>query len=468
MIFPIMISPFARLRRAARLVLALTLATSGSLYSGEPPIHNLSEKTSEAFGKLRPLLDEKDYDGVMALLDGLIPQIEPTSYDMAQVLDIKAKLYATQDQYGKAIEPWARALKLSDTYNYFDEKWTLDTLYFLAQLEYQEGLSSKVPAEQKQHLARASANLKRWLQTTNKVTADASSLYATMLFNRAMADSENVDLNLIKEARREVERGLLLAIEPKESFYGLLLVILQQEGDFTRASEILELLVNLFPQKANYWPTLMAFYLNVAGEATSDAESFNNYVRAINTIERAQSFGHMKTPKDNYNLVSLYIAADQFSKANELLYAGLKSGEIESDPKTWAVLGYYYQQARQSEKAVEVLKEAAGLFPTAGQLELQIGELYREREKTAEALEHYKNAVRKGNLDKPTMAYQLLAFAAYELKKFDEALAAILEAEKFPEAKGDEHLIRLKMAIEEAIQEVAKRNAESDQKNASQ
>ena len=441
-------SSFVRLRTA---ILAILLV--GPLLAGEPErrIFNLSEKTSEAFGKLRPLLDAKDYAGVMKLLDELIPQVSPTSYDLAQILDIKAKLFATQDKYAAAIEPWRQALHLSDTYKYFDDKWTLDTLYFLAQLEYQEGLGRKVPAEQKQSISRAIASMKRWLDKTKNVTAEASMLYASMLFNQAVANSEQVDPELIEKAKAEVKRGLVLAIEPREGFYALLLVILQQEADLKRAAEVLELLVKQFPQKKGYWPTLMAFYLNMAGEAETDELTRTYYIRAINAIERAQAFGHMQTPKNNYNLVTLYITAGQYGEANDLLYAGLKSGGIESDPKTWGILGYYFQQQEQAGRAIEVLQEATQLFPRSGQLEVQIGEIYRDQENTPEAYKHYLNAVGKGYLEKPHVAYQLLAFAAYELKNYDEALKAIIEAEKIPESKEDKQLPMLKRAIEDAI-----------------
>jgi tetratricopeptide (TPR) repeat protein len=433
-------------------VLALALAQPATLNAADRPIHNLGEKTSEAFGKLKPLQDAKNWAGMLALLDGLIPTVGPTSYDMALILDMKAKLYATQELYSKAIEPWEKALQLSDANKYFDEKQTLDTVYFLSQLNYQEGLSSKVPVQQQQFIRSAIGQLKRWLAETKKVTPEASMLYASMLFNQAVANSEKVDRNLIQQARAEVERGLLLSIDPKEGFYALLLVILQQESDFQRASEVLEFLVKQFPQKKDYWPTLMAFYLNMANDK-DEKKARANYIRAINTIERAQALGHMKTPKDNYNLVTLYITANQFSTANELLYAGLKSGTIESDAKTWGVLGYYYQQADKELQAIAILKEACQLFPTAGQLELQLGEIYRQQEKTKEAYNHYQSAVKKGNLDKPQVGYQLLAYSAFELDKMEEALNAVREAEKFPDAAKDAQLPKLKKAIQDAIEE---------------
>ena len=280
-------------------------------------------------------------------------------------------------------------------------------------------------------------------------------LYASMLYNQAIANPEKPDKELIKQMRTEVERGLLLSIAPKEGFYTLLLAGLQQEQDYIRGAELLEFLVRNFPEKKDYWPTLLSFYLNMMNvnlEANPRVARINN-VRAINTIERGQKLGNLNTPKDNYNLVTLYINAGQFGKATEMLHAGLKNGSIESDVKNWNILGSYYLQADQQNKAITAIEEAIKLFPQSGQLELLIGQIYRDQGKTREAFNSFQNAVRKGNLDKVETANQLIAYAGYELEEYDAALKAIAEVEKTPEGRKDTQLPHLKRAIENTVKE---------------
>jgi len=425
-------------------------AAAQAAQPGQPP--SLSEKTSEAMKEMKTLLDAKNWNGMIELLDRIIPTLDPESYDMAYIQDTKAKIYGQTEQYAKMLGPWETAFELNKKHKYFDEKWTSETGYFLAQLNYQEGLSSKVPATQQQYITKAVGFLREYLAKAKKPNADAPLLFASMLYNQAVAVPDKVDRNLIQQARVEVEKALTTTIKPKEGLYALLLAITQQESDFARGSELLELLVKLYPEKKDYWPLLMSFYLNLANTKDEDAAR-TNLIRAINTIERAQSFGHMKTPKDNYNLFSLYISASQYTRANELLYAGLKSGGIENDIKNWIALGYYYQQANQEMQAIAVLKEATGLFPQGGQLELQIGEIYRQLERNKEANTHYRTAVTKGGLEKPHVAYQLLSYSEFELENFDEAMKAVLKAESYPEGKKDPQLPRLKAGIQEAINE---------------
>lgn len=131
------------LRKIARLRAG---QTSDRAISANVPPHKITEKTSAAFRNLKPLQDAKDWAGMIGLLDGLIPQVEPTSYDMALILDMKAKLYVQQNQLANAIEPWEKALQLSDQFKYFDGKRSADIVNFLAQLRLQaSGVAAEAP-----------------------------------------------------------------------------------------------------------------------------------------------------------------------------------------------------------------------------------------------------------------------------------------------------------------------------------
>jgi tetratricopeptide (TPR) repeat protein len=258
-------------------------------------------------------------------------------------------------------------------------------------------------------------------------------------------------------------------VHPKEGLYVLLLAILQQQNDVVSAAEVLEQLVKQYPAKKDYWPSLWASYLNMANEATvsekkDEAKAREFYVRAINTMERAQAVGLMNSPKDNLTLVNLYLTAGQFGIATDLLYSGLKNGKIENDQKNWQTLGYFYQQANMETKAITALREASKLFPKTGQFELQIGQIYLSIEKTKEAYTSFQEAIRRGGLDKPHAVYQALAYAAFELEEFDEALKACDEAVKFPEGAKDQQLPKLRYAIEASIKEREYAKAEAAKK----
>jgi tetratricopeptide (TPR) repeat protein len=438
------------------LAACLFLATAALFgQPGQKVQHNISEKTSEAFQKLRPLQEAQNFNGMMAVLDAV--EFKPNSYDEALILDMKAKIFAMTNQFSKAIVPWERALQLSDQHGYFPERQALDTVSLLAQLYGQEGSTSKVPAQQQQYFGKAITYFKRFLDATKKPTPETMMAYASILYYKASADPNNLDQAQLAEARAIVDRGLMSAIKPKEGFYQLLLTLQQQQNDLLGSSEILELLLKQNPGKKDFWQLLMASYLQLSDKAskTNPTQSRDFLVRAIVTCERAQALGHMKTPKDTMNLVSLYLMAGQFTKGTEILYNGMKSGGIESEPNNWQVLGRYYLEANQNLRAVEVLKEASNLFPKNGEIEMQIAQIYIQMEDNRNALKHAKLSVKKGNFErtKPFAAHYLIGYTAFDLGEIDEANAAVAEASKFEEAKKDPQFPKLKNVIAEALAE---------------
>ncbi len=415
--------------------------------------HSLQEKTSEALQKIKPLQDAKDWDGILALVDGLLPTVGDTSYDRAFLLDIKAKLLLTKDQLGAAIAPWEEALKISDQFQYFDKRYTSDILLYLAQIIFSEATTIKDTAKQQQAINHSLVYLKRHLTESPKPSLETQMFYAQLLYQQAVSDASNLNKDLLRQAREVIERGMQSTLQPKEGFYMLLLAVYQQENDMVRSGELLELLVKKFPQKKDYWPLLMATHLNLASTEKDDTRRREFYVRAINALERAQKLGFMQTPKDNYNLVTIYLTAGQFGKATDILHDGLKKGTIESTLANWRLLGSYYQQANKEIQAIEALKEAAKLFPKEGMVDLHIGEIYRPLEKTKEAREYYRSALKKGNLEKPQVAYQLVAYTSMELDDWDEALRAITEAAKHPDFAKDQQMVNLKKHIEDTVRE---------------
>lgn len=464
----------SRLRRtaasiAAAIALSATVATAQQ--GGQQPQkqHQASEKFQEALGKLKPLQETQNFQGMLQLIEAI--PFTPGSYDEALILDMKAKIYAMSNQLSKALPPWERVVQLADQHGYFDKKTTTDIVFYLAQIYAQEGSTSKDPAVQRNALAKAITYFKRYLEVTPKPTAEAMMAYASVLYYRATAGGAEPDKALLKQAREIVEQGLTTAIKPKEGFYQLLLTLQQQQGDVAGSAEIIELLLKQNPSKKDFWQLLMATYLQLSEKAEDPSLKRDYLTRAIVTFERAQALGFMNAPKDNMNLVSLYLMANQFTKGTELLYKGMKENKIESEPNNWRVLGRYYLEANLNDQAIKVLKEATALFPNNSELEVQIAQIYLQMEKTAEALTHARLAIKKNKFEttKPYSIHYLIAYASYELGKFEDALAAITEAEKFPEAKTDAQLPKLKNVVSETIRdkEEAKNKKSASGKTAS-
>lgn len=412
----------------------------------------LSERIGEELTKLQPMVDAKNWDGAVGLVSRLNASAAPNSYDQAFLSDLLAKLHLQKGEYTQAIVPLETALRLADTYGYFEKRNTEMMLDYLSKIFYQEGTSTKSPALQQQYLTKATLYLERIIAESPAPSADTMLFYTSLLYNRAVLDPNKIDQNLLKQAKVNAEKSLLISNHPKENFYVILLATLQQQGDFARAAEYYELLVKKYPSNKNYWSQLMATYVTLSQDSDEKKARSNN-LRAAVTIERAQERGFLNTPKDNFNLIGIYFNIGQYGKATELLHNGLKTGGIENTQKNWELLAYSYQQVNRESQAIEALTEATRQYPKSGQLELQIGQIYYGLDQLPDAYRHLKLAVEKGNLEKPASAYGFLAYLCYELGKLEEALDCIRTTLSLPDAPTDGQLNRLRQAVEEGIRD---------------
>lgn len=456
------ISPFSRLRsrRLLALGLACALVTPGLVCAqDDAPPRELEERTSQDLDKLQPLLDAKNWDAALALIQGIRKRVEPKSYDMAIASDVEAKLYLQKGDYAKAIEPWEVALKMGDQYKFFDANSQQEKVYYLAQICYQEATGTKEPAQQKRYFAKSVQYLERWLRDSKKPPFDPSRsealmFFANVLYQQATINgADNVDMELIKRAGEQVQKAVRATPRPKEGSYLIMLAVAQQQNDWAKLAEYLELLVKQYPGKKDYWSQLVGVYGTLASQEKDESKSREYSTRAILAIERAQALGFMKTPKDNYSLFGMYFNVGQFGRATEILHSGLRDGSIESDQKNWELLASSYQQVDKPFAAIEALMEGSKRFPKSGQLNYQAATIYYSLNRPEDAFKHVQTALEKGNLDKPGAAYGFTAYVAWELGKFAEALDAIDKALTYPDGQKDTQLPRLKNAIQDALRE---------------
>jgi hypothetical protein len=418
---------------------------------------SLSDETGDGLAKIDPMIKNKQWDEAMAVVDGLLQKAAADSYDQAFLNETEAQILTQKGDYPAAVAPLERALGIADRHHYFTAKQEMDMLYFLSQLYYQQADTLKNDKEgQVDAYAKAIDYIERWFKLSTKPAEDISLYYAQLLYAAAVAkDPSHPDIELVAKARLQVEKTLQMSIHPKDSLYVFLLATLQQQNDYVRASQVLELLLSHNPNNHSYWQDLNMFYMALAQDPKDkDQDTIKKYnIRAINTIERAQALGFMKSSRDNYTLFTLYYNIGQYGQAADLLYAGLQSGGIDPDLNNWLLLAASYQQINQDFKAIEVLEEAAKRFPTNGDLEFKIAQAYQQLDNNEESFKHGEIAIEKGHFAKPQPVYLFVAYEAYELAKFDEAKAAIDTAVQLMGAKSDRQTLQLQNAIEEAIKE---------------
>lgn len=430
------LSLFTRLQRTASIALAVAIATPAVSFAArdDAPAKEFSDKVSEILGKLDEFLKAEDWDTVLEMVNQGLQVAKPDSYDVVVLNQIKTQIFLQSERYTESIAPLEEALRVGMAYELMDERRIVEFHQILSQLYFQEAMDIKgtSPADQSlkaDYLSKAYQAIKVYIERNPNPTEDSLSYAATMIYTQATMDEENPDNELLGEAQRLAERGLLLKLKPKESFYVLILAALQQDGKNEEAAELLEILVKQNPTSKQYWQQLQATYLNLANNAPEGSVEWLEYnIRTIYTLDRAQKLGILDAPRDHFNRVGILMNIQQFEEAITHLEAGIASGKIEDTLQNWEYLASCYQQVHKELSAINALQNAANKYPDKGEVDFRIANIYYLMDKMDQAYDSGVKALEKGNLKNRNQVLMFVAYMGYELKKYEEVLPIIQEA----------------------------------------
>jgi hypothetical protein len=417
----------------------------------EPPAKEVSEKVSEEFNKLRPLIEAKNFPEALKLIDTVIAEIKTDTYDFVLLAQMKSQILLTTGEMNKATAPLEQSLTIAQRYNFLPPTAYYEQFYLLSQIYYQQAAESKNADAQKAAFAKSYEYLTKALPLAPKPTVDLQLFAASLLYNQASLGS-TPDPEKFRQAIAEARKGLYLAIKPPDQLYQFLLSSYQQLGELNNAVEILELMVLSKPENAQTWQQLVAIYMTLAASAKDETAAQTLNLRAIIAIERAQALGLLSSPPENYTLVALYFSIQQYAKAAELIEKGLKNGGIENQKRNWELLSNSYQQMKHDARAIDALKRATDAFPQDGQLEFLLGQLYYAQGRVGDAYTHALAASTKGQLEKPGQTFLYLAYLGYELGKLEEAARWTDQAAQHTDVKSSD-LAPIQRAITDAIKE---------------
>ena len=212
----------------------------------EPP--QLTEDTQDAINEgVRPASDAKQWDKVLTAVDGILAKVPADSYDAAVMYSIKAQTCLQKNEPTAALDALERGLAISDQRHYFSDKITLETVYNIAQLSYQEGATTKDPKVQAECYAKTQAALDRWLKGTDPTTLTQdniqfiASVYFTLGQGMELGGTQKTDVPMMEKALMWIDRGLRAAATPRDVFYQLKISALFQLERWQEGYEYLEL-----------------------------------------------------------------------------------------------------------------------------------------------------------------------------------------------------------------------------------
>jgi len=210
--------------------------------------------------------------------------------------------------------------------------------------------------------------------------------------------------------------------KPNQNPYILKITSYYERKKYKEAVNVLETVIQLFPENKQWWTQLPMFYLLI-----------EDYEKATQTLDLAYKLGHLKKESEIKTLASLYSQSDAPYKAAQLLEKHIDAGLVKRDDKNIATLANAWHSALHIDKAASYYGELAKMTSNAKHYRKQ-GMLLKQDEQFAKAVVALNKAIELG-VSNQGRIHMSIAESYFYLEKYKKAYAAIQKAMKDPSAR---------------------------------
>ncbi|MCG8553904.1 MAG: tetratricopeptide repeat protein [Proteobacteria bacterium] len=338
-------------------------------------------------------LGEGKYADALEHLDDLRERKGINDHEKAVMWQMYGYVYSSQQKVQKAIKAFEKCV----AQDALTRQVTLEIHFNLGQLylvnkQYKKALNA----------------LRAWIRKTDKIRPSAH-------YIMAMAYVQTKDF---RRALRWAKRAVASTEKPKESWLQMLLSIHYELEQYKEATGVLERLVREHPKKKTYWLQLFASYAKVG----RDDEAFA-------VLDLANEQGFLTKDYELKNLAQLYIQQGVPYKGARLLDKAIKAGSVKRETRTLEMLAEAWLQAKELERAVKPLREAARQAK-GGETYMRLASIHMERMEWPEARQAISAAIKKGKLRNPGHAYLYLGIVNFRDDKLAPAKDAFKLAKK--------------------------------------
>ena len=234
--------------------------------------------------------------------------------------------------------------------------------------------------------------------------------------------------DVVKRINLTLERAEETGVPVKERWLRLLAATYFAQEDFGKARDPLELLVLLFP-KREYWLQLQGTYGEL--EMRENQLAILDLAWRQGLLEKETEYislsQHLQVAKDPYE--AAVVLAEGMEKRLQDEDGEDEGPIVEADYDNLKMLGNYWYQAKETEKALAVFRTAAELGET-GEMQYRIATLLNLENRILESLQAAKAAYTKGNFASRTEARILYGQCLLETGELEAALEIFRELQK--------------------------------------
>jgi tetratricopeptide (TPR) repeat protein len=186
------------------------------------------------------------------------------------------------------------------------------------------------------------------------------------------------------------------------SVYDFLIFLYDKTGNKAKKAELLELLLERDPSDVRLWQAIAGEYFQ-AGE---DRKAFE--------VQKAMYLGGLLETEDELmRVVNFYNTFDVPYAAAKILEKEMNAGRISKNYQRLELLANLYQVAREFDRAIPVIEEAAEIAPD-GKMYERLGRSFSELQDWDRAEEAMMRAIDKGGLSNTGLAWVLVGQSRYE------------------------------------------------------
>ncbi|HDY82041.1 MAG: hypothetical protein DRQ65_02135 [Gammaproteobacteria bacterium] len=357
----------------------------------------LRNKVYEKLAEAQAAAEEKDLAKAEKILNGMIAsggKRALNSYELANVYNLYAFIYYLREDYANALKAYENVVAQPDIPIAMEvnTKFTIAQLYFV-QEQWQKGINA----------------LLDWFRATESPNANAYVLLAQGYYQ--IKDYDKALFNVEKAISIYKEKDKL----PKEQWFNLARFLYFEKNDINKTVDILEELLVYYPKK-QYWVQLSHMY----GEQQKESEQ-------LSAMETAYVQGMLDRSTEQVTMAYLYLNAEVPYKAARVMDKGLTNKSIEGKSKNWEIAGSAWRQAREIDKAIPAMEEAAA-GSDQGELYTRLGNVYLDGDQFKKAITALNKGLSRGGVKRPDTARLVLGMAYFNTKQYARAREAFVAA----------------------------------------
>ena len=361
----------------------------------------MSQPVYEKLMEIQEFVEAEDFPNAQAAIRELQSKKKLSPYEKAQIWNLSGYSYYLQENYKAAISSYEKVLAQPE----LPEALQQSTLKTLAQLHFTV-----------EDYQLALETIKRLMAVVAEPAADVYMLLGQAHFQMQHYQDAIAPIKTAIEMFREQGRV------PRENWLLLLRVCYWELKDFPNMLIVLEELIQAYP-KDTYVLTLAGVY-----------SELGDTKKQLALTEALYEKGYIDGKKHAINLANLYLLHGLPYKAARTLEKEMASGNVKSDVRNLRLLSQAWYSAREDEKSIPPLKQAAATGDD-GELYIRLAQSYLNLEKWNDAAKAAKNALAVGGLKRTDTANIMYGMALFNQKKLEQARRAFQAASRDKRSK---------------------------------